>query len=130
MEAKKVEKLQASLHQLVETETPQNKHTFFVDSKDELKKFNLVARLGTTKGLVKRRYNRLPLEKLAQVRVCSKNKSGSKEEAVKEVIKEKGRAYKLLDEREKRSLKLLRLQRKLEIKRALQVNWKNAFKIG
>ena len=38
MDAKKAEKLQATLHQL--TPTPLNKHTFFVDSEKELKKFN------------------------------------------------------------------------------------------
>jgi len=120
MEAKKVEKLQATLHQLDESEEPQNKHTFFVDTPSDVKKFNLAKQLGTSKTLLKRRFNRLPPEKLGEIKIFSKNKSKNKDEAVQEVVKEKRRAYKLLEAREDRSLKLIRLQRKLELKRALQ----------
>jgi len=128
MESKKVEKLRANLHKLDEmAEEPLNKHTFFVDDEKQVKKFNLVDQLKTTKQLLKRRYNRLKVDDLKKGVVVHGGTSGSKnvdlqkiQENLKEIAKTKLKEYKLLDAREIRRTKLLRLQQKMEIKRALQ----------
>jgi U3 small nucleolar RNA-associated protein 11 len=128
MESKKVEKLRANLHKLDEIAVqPVNQHTFFVDDEKEVKKFNLIDQLQTTKQLVNRRYNRLRVDDLKKGVVVqgaiSSNKSddvNKVQENLKEIAKSRQKEYKLLEAREARRLKLLRLQRKMELKRVLQ----------
>lgn len=155
METKKIEKLQANLHHLDDhIAQPVNKHTFFVDNQEQVKKFKITDQLNTTKQLLKRRYNRLQIDDLkkgiilhgvknnnssnSNSRPTSSSPIGSKEnnndktnekkaiekitEDLKEIGKLRHKEYKLLQARMSRKLKLLRLQRKMELKRTLQVS--------
>ena len=117
MEARKVEKLRSSLHQLSEA-GPSNKHTFFVNTEQEKKRLKLVEKFGTAKESIKRRYNRIRVDDLSKIQLFSKR---DPQKVLHDVIKEKGRSYKLLEKREERAERLLRLQRKMEVKRSLQV---------
>ena len=115
LEAKKVGKLTAQLHQL-EDSTP-NQHTFFVDDEKQVRKFNVQKKLDVPKELLSRRYNRLRTEDLLKVNLDDV----ANPETLAAVGKERSKAYKELGQRKEREKKLLTLQRKMEIKRALQV---------
>ncbi|CAG0900607.1 unnamed protein product [Cyprideis torosa] len=125
LEMKKIEKLQNDHHIFPEVESgdaggiPLRKHTFFVDSKQEAKKFNPAKRLRTHPSLLKRSFNRPTIDALMsgefkiqgidpedpyQLLRCSKKNKKSFEELKKRVEREK---------------QLSVVQRKLEIKRHL-----------
>lgn len=63
-ELKKIERLKSSLHLIDTADKPQNKHTIFVDSKKEAKKFDAAAHFRTHPALVGRRFNRPTIESL------------------------------------------------------------------
>lgn len=113
IEAKKVGKLSAKLHQL--EESAPNQHTFFVDDEKKVRKFNVQKKLDVPKELLSRRYNRLRTEDLLKLNLDDSL------ETLAAVGKERSKAYKELEQRREREKKLLTLQRKMEIKRALQV---------
>jgi len=112
VEAKKIGKLQSRLHQL--EEVAKNQHTFFVDNEKQVGKFNLVQKLDVPKALLKRRYNRIRTADLANLNLKTNP------ETLSSVGKERNKAYKELEQRRVREKKLSTLQRKMEIKRALQ----------
>ncbi|KAG8540682.1 hypothetical protein GDO81_018793, partial [Engystomops pustulosus] len=63
-EAKKIERLKAELHLLDVEKKPKNTHTFFCDTKKEVRDFELAKRLNTVEELVNRVYNRPTIETL------------------------------------------------------------------
>jgi len=121
MERKKIEKLQSSLH-LLDDSTP-NKHTFFVDDKKELKKFSFSKRLNTPAPLLKRRYNRLTHEDLKNVNLDALKSP----ETLATVSSLRHKSYKELSKRTERETKLMVMQKKMEVKKALQVSMTTSF---
>lgn len=116
IEANKIKSLQSRLHHL-DSDHP-NKHTFFVDDEKELRKFSLTKKLDTPAPLLHRRYNRL---RTADVMKDSFKSLAKDEETLKTVTTMRHKAYKELQERTKRKMKLATLERKMEIKKILQV---------
>ena len=109
-EKNKIERLKSGLH-LLDSSSPSNKHTFFVDSDREKREFDLAKRLGTHPGLVGRAYNRPRLEDLG--------KAGSLE-GLEEAAGQAKVAYKELGQRIERERKLGVMQGKMEARRHLQ----------
>ncbi|KAK3747761.1 hypothetical protein QZH41_008782, partial [Actinostola sp. cb2023] len=72
-EAKKIEKLQASLHLIEDFEdsAPPNQHIVFVDSKKEAKHFDAAKHFNTLPELMGRTYNRPKLETLKNMPVSA-----------------------------------------------------------
>ena len=69
IEANKIKRLQSELHMIDVANTVKNKHTFFVDTDDELKGFDVAARLNTHPQLLGRRTNRTRLDDLAKMNI-------------------------------------------------------------
>lgn len=114
IETKKIKSLQSNLHQL-NSDHP-NQHTFFVDDEKELKKFSLAKRLDTVAPLLHRRYNRVRKGDLSSFQKLTKDSA-----AIKNVATLRHKAYKELEQREIRKKKLATVERKIEIKKCLQV---------
>ncbi|XP_013774006.1 probable U3 small nucleolar RNA-associated protein 11 [Limulus polyphemus] len=112
-ETKKIERLKATLHVLDSEERPQNKHTFFVDTKHEAKKFDVACHLGTHPALLDRAYNRPKLDTLKKT-VLSLD-----EESLTHIAKEKRKQYEELDQRIQRERELTVLTQKMETKKKL-----------
>jgi len=115
MELRKVEKLQSELH--LQEQEPVNRHTFFVDSVKDLKKFSLTNRLDTPAALLHRRHNRLRTSVLSKDIIPS---SLTNPEKLQELVKQSRKSYKELEKRKERHEKLSVLQQKIEIKRTLK----------
>lgn len=113
MEMKKIEHLQAQLHLLDAVNQTANKHTFFVDSKDEAKNFDVAKHLGTHPSLLQRRINRLKLQDLEKMPV------NFDEESAKKLVQQKKKMYLQLAKRVEREKELGIIQQKLEMKRHL-----------
>jgi len=111
VEAKKIEKLQSELH-LIDTEKS-NTHTFFVDSKDDAKSFDVADRLETHPSLLNRTHNRPRLEDLKDLNL-TKLASSIAEDG------DSAKAYRLLEKRIGREKQLLVAQQKMEVKMMLQ----------
>ena len=116
-EKNKIDKLKASLHMINSSDKPKNKHTFFVDSEKEKKKFNVAKRLRTHKSLLGRTHNRPKLDDLKSGKF---NIDELDPEAVEEVDKRSAKAYKELHQRLDREKQLGVIQKKMEIKSALR----------
>jgi len=112
-EAKKVARLRSRLHQL--DDSMPNKHTFFVENEKEVKKFNLLRKLDVPKELLTRRYNRLKTQDVLKL-----DFSKADTDTITSVGLERRKAYKELSQRAEREHKLSILQRKMELKKALQ----------
>ncbi len=115
-EAKKVERLRASLH-LLEQDDDQgkkkNKHLFFVDSEEEKRNFDAAKRLNTHPALLNRTFNRPKMEDLEKL---SSSMSVDREE----VAKRGRKAYKELKQRMERERQLGVVQAKMEVRRHMQ----------
>jgi len=118
IEAKKVEKLKATLNSLDVSQAPKNRHTFFVEDEKEVAKFHPAKQFGTDPCFLKRRFNRIRNADLQKKEFTSLVKMDP--EVVKNLVNENQKSYSLLEQRAKRAEKLLTLQRKMELKRALQ----------
>ncbi|XP_015190967.1 PREDICTED: probable U3 small nucleolar RNA-associated protein 11 [Polistes dominula] len=114
IEAKKVEKLQSRLHLLDAVNETKNSHTFFVDSDEEEKNFDIVKKLNTHPALLSRRSNRPNLDKLKETSFPQVD-----ENTLASIEQQKRMAYKELDKRIERERELTVVQQKLEIQRAL-----------
>lgn len=66
METKKIERLKSSLHLLNDDGEPSNTHTIFVDTPEEVSKFDTVEHFQTTPEMVSRTYNRLTTDQLSR----------------------------------------------------------------
>lgn len=113
MEMKKIEHLQAQLHMLDIANKTQNKHIFFVDSKEEAKNFNVAKHLDTHPLLLGRKVNRIKIDDL------KKMKLDLDDETIKNVTNQKKKMYQELAKRVEREKELGIIQQKLEIKRHL-----------
>ncbi|XP_070567702.1 probable U3 small nucleolar RNA-associated protein 11 isoform X2 [Ptychodera flava] len=121
LESKKIEKLKANLHLLEESEEkPKNKHTFFVDSDREAKKFNLAKRLNTHPELLSRRHNRPTIETLQKARI----QGDIDEDSLEYLAKERSKRYKELSSRIDREKELKIVEQKMEVKKNLMDNRK------
>lgn len=113
VEAKKIEKLQSELH-LIDVEKS-NTHTFFVDSKEDAKNFDVANRLETHPSLLNRTHNRPRLEDLKNM-----NLTQLADLSAEELNGDATKNYRLLEKRIAREKQLLVAQQKMEVKVALQ----------
>ncbi|KAL7295182.1 hypothetical protein TKK_0011488 [Trichogramma kaykai] len=115
IEAKKVAKMQSTLHMIdAANETP-NKHIFFVDDSTEVKHFDLAQRLDTHPDLIDRRTNRPKLSTLKKIKLPDYD-----EATLEKIEKQKLQAYKEMDKRIDRETALTVVQQTMEIERALK----------
>lgn len=110
----------------------ENKHTFFVDSDQELETFNLAEKLNTHPSLLSRRTNRpkmTDLKKIAQnvdsevwysLSTLDIVYNNLFFQVIKSLNAEKEKSYKELQKRIEREKELSVIQQKMELKRALQ----------
>ncbi|KAG1925125.1 putative U3 small nucleolar RNA-associated protein [Pimephales promelas] len=94
-EMKKIERMKSELHFLDVNEEKKNKHVFYVDSKKEVKDFDLATRLNTVPALVDRVYNRPTIETLTNESVLGAVESKS----IKKLSKQRKQQYLRLSER-------------------------------
>lgn len=115
IEKKKIEKLKASLHMIDAYDKPVNKHTFFVDSEAEKKRFDPAKALNTHPDMLNRAFNRPKLQDLALGKF-----EVPEGEVVSEAMKKRQKAYKELHQRIQREKQLGVIQAKMEAKKHLQ----------
>ncbi|XP_047667733.1 probable U3 small nucleolar RNA-associated protein 11 [Tachysurus fulvidraco] len=115
-ESKKIERLKSELHLLDVEGKPKNSHVFFVDTKKEVKDFNLATHLNTVPELVNRAYNRPTLDTL-------KNKSilgAVKRKNLKKLAKQRKVRYDELSQRIDREKKMFVITQKIQTRKDLQ----------
>jgi len=116
VERKKIERLQAGLHLLDESDrTEPNKHTFFVDSQSEVTNFDLAKQLDTHPSLLAKTSNRIKMSDLASDKI-----SRMDPETLASVQKRQYKAYRELQQRIDRERSLVVVQEKMEAKKQLQ----------
>lgn len=114
-ERKRIAKLKSDLHLLDVDGKPKNKHTFFVDTKKDVKRFDVAKHLETAPELLNRTYN---IPRLGDLK-C-KNLSGSVDKKSLEIIaKERKKTYKELTKRIERESELSVIIQKMEVKKQL-----------
>jgi U3 small nucleolar RNA-associated protein 11 len=79
-DAKKIEKMRASLHYIDNNETKKRKHTVFVDSQEEAKEFDVAKHFDTLPELAGRAFNRPRLESLKDAARKQAGLNGSDDE--------------------------------------------------
>nr|XP_020656245.1 probable U3 small nucleolar RNA-associated protein 11 [Pogona vitticeps] len=114
-EAKKIERLKSELH-LLEAEGKQaNKHTFFFDTKEEVRTFDLATQLNTAPELVSRVYNRPTLETLRKEAL-----QGTTTRAhLQKLARQRKAQYNLLKQRIERERKMFVIAQKLQTRKDL-----------
>ncbi|XP_064382982.1 probable U3 small nucleolar RNA-associated protein 11 [Halichondria panicea] len=111
MEAKKIERLKSSLHLPKDGPGPSNSHTIFVDSLDEVSKFDTAKHFNTTPKMASRAYNRLTTEQLS--------KGDGIESKISTVNHESASQYKELKSRIQRHKQLKVVTQKMKTKKDL-----------
>lgn len=114
-EIKKVERLQSTLHLLDIEKKAINKHVFFVDTKKQVKTFDVASRLSTHPSLLDRAYNRPKLEMLQKSSIIG----NLDEETVQGCLKLREKQYSELEKRVKRADELNVLSQKMALKKML-----------
>ncbi|XP_020620074.1 probable U3 small nucleolar RNA-associated protein 11 [Orbicella faveolata] len=117
MEAKKIEKLQASLHLLADEDNnshPPNQHIVFVDSQKEAQSFDAATHFDTLPELVSRTYNRPKRETLMKQLIQTPD-----DQIVKRLEKQRHRCYEELRERIEREKKMQKVSEELELQKHL-----------
>ncbi|XP_073526694.1 probable U3 small nucleolar RNA-associated protein 11 [Phyllobates terribilis] len=114
-EAKKIERLKSELHLLDAEEKPKNIHTFFCDSKKEVRNFDLAERLNTAPELLDRVYNRPTLETLHKQAV----KGPIKLNELKALAKQRRHQYEILNQRIERERKMFIITQKIQTRKDL-----------
>lgn len=109
IEARKVERLQASLHMIDAANEVKNSHTFFVDDKEELKSFDVCKRLETHPALLDRKTNRMKVADLHKLNIQDMDPK-----AIERMNKEKSKAYRELERRIERERDLAVVKSKLD----------------
>ncbi|XP_056413070.1 probable U3 small nucleolar RNA-associated protein 11 [Hyla sarda] len=115
-EAKKIERLKSELHLLDVEGKPKNKHTFFCDTKREVRNFDLSERLNTVPELVDRVYNRPTLETLHNQTI----KGPTKMKELKKLAKQRRQQYEILNQRIERERKMFVITQKIQARKDLQ----------
>lgn len=115
IEAKKIDKLQSKLHLLDEANTVKNSHVFFVESEEEVKKFDLAKRLDTHPELIARRTNRLTTSELQNLALPAVS-----ERTTERLEREREQSYNQLNKRIRREKQLTIVQNKMETKKMLK----------
>lgn len=118
IENRKIMRFQSHLHLLDEANHTENKHLFFVDTKEEVKNFDVAKKLRTHEMLLNNKVNRLTLDQLKNCNLNPTNKLNL-------ITKEKEKAYSQLAKRISREKELNIVQRKLELKRHLNNKHEN-----
>ncbi|CAG6014676.1 unnamed protein product [Menidia menidia] len=112
----KIERLKGELHLLDAESKPKNKHTFFVDSKKEVQKFDLASHLDTAPELVDRVYNRPTLKTLE-----TKSIQGAVEpRRIKSLARQRKHQYTILSQRIDREKKMFVISQKIQTRKDLQ----------
>ncbi|KAM9320542.1 putative U3 small nucleolar RNA-associated protein 11 [Gastrophryne carolinensis] len=114
-EAKKIERLKSELHLLDVEGKPKNKHTFFCDTKKEVRNFDLAAHLNTAPELVDRVFNRPTLETLQKQNV--KGLHGRKQ--LNKLAKQRLNQYTILNQRIEREKKMFVVSQKIQSRKDL-----------
>ncbi|XP_063810388.1 probable U3 small nucleolar RNA-associated protein 11 [Pseudophryne corroboree] len=114
-EAKKIERLKSELHLLDAEGKPNNTHTFFCDTKKEVRQFDLAAHLNTAPELVDRVYNRPTLETLHKQKL--KGLTDSKQ--LKKLDKQRQHQYTILKQRIEREKKMFVISQKIQTRKDL-----------
>ncbi|XP_018415116.1 PREDICTED: probable U3 small nucleolar RNA-associated protein 11 [Nanorana parkeri] len=114
-EAKKIERLKSELHLLDAEGKPKNKHTFFLDTKKEVRDFDLAAHLKTAPELVDRVYNRPTMETLRKQTV----KGFENTKQLKKLAKQRQHQYSLLNQRIDREKKMFVISQKIQSRKDL-----------
>ncbi|KAG1948109.1 putative U3 small nucleolar RNA-associated protein [Pimephales promelas] len=117
-EMKKIERMKSELHFLDVNEEKKNKHVFYVDSKKEVKDFDLATRLNTVPALVDRVYNRPTIETLTNKSVLGAVESKS----IKKLSKQRKQQYLRLSERIDREQAMFVITQKIQTRKDLQVS--------
>ncbi|KAJ7304484.1 hypothetical protein JRQ81_012049 [Phrynocephalus forsythii] len=114
-EAKKIERLKSELH-LLEAEGKQaNRHTFFFDTKKEVRTFDLATQLRTAPELVSRVYNRPTLETLRKEAIWGTTMPA----ALQKLARKRKAQYNLLKQRIERERKMFVIAQKLQTRKDL-----------
>jgi len=113
IEAKRIEKLKSSLHLLDAADKPRNKHTFFVDTPAEVRKFNVVKHLDTVPELIGRSYNR------PRVSTLKEKDFEVDEESLQVAERARQQSYLELAKRIEREKNLFVIEQKMMVKRHL-----------
>ncbi|XP_053310540.1 probable U3 small nucleolar RNA-associated protein 11 [Spea bombifrons] len=114
-EAKKIERLKSELHLLDAEGNQKNKHTFFCDTKKEVRQFDLAARLNTVPELVNRVYNRPTVETLQKTAITGATQSGH----LKKLAQQRKRQYEILKQRIERERKMFVISQKIQTRKDL-----------
>ncbi|KAL4657576.1 putative U3 small nucleolar RNA-associated protein 11 [Arapaima gigas] len=114
-EAKKIEKLKSELHLLDAPGKQRNRHTFFVDTKEEVSSFDLAKHLNTAPELVFRAYNRPTLDTLKKKKI--QGATGFKD--VEKLSRQRAHQYKMLSQRIDREKKLFVIEQKIQARKDL-----------
>ncbi|KAK2902832.1 hypothetical protein Q8A67_007545 [Cirrhinus molitorella] len=115
-EMNKIERMKSELHLLDVNEKKKNKHVFYMDSKKEVKHFNLARHLNTVPELVGRVYNRPTIETL-------ETKSIAGEVAhwrIKKLAQERELQYRRLSQRIDREKGMFVISQKIQTRKDLQ----------
>lgn len=115
IESNKIQRLQSELHLIDAANTVRNKHTFFVESGAEAKRFDVAERLQTHPMLLDRRTNRTRLSDLSRMQLPDVDAK-----TVQHLQQQRELAYKELKKRVEREKELTVAQQKMQLKRALQ----------
>ncbi|KAJ8289535.1 hypothetical protein GJAV_G00002410 [Gymnothorax javanicus] len=114
-EAKKIERLKAELHLLDADGKQKNKHTFFVDTKKEVREFNLARHLNTAPELLDRVYNRPTLETLENATL----QGATRPAQIKKLARQRRHQYKMLSQRVDREKKMFVISQKIQARKDL-----------
>jgi len=115
-EKHKIDKLKSSLHLINSKEKHPNKHTFFVETEDEKRNFDVAKRLETHPALLGRTYNRPKISDLQS----GKFSLNLDDETLNEINKKSHKSYKELRQRLNREKQLGVIQEKMQIKKCLK----------
>ncbi|XP_034029995.1 probable U3 small nucleolar RNA-associated protein 11 [Thalassophryne amazonica] len=115
-ESKKIERMKAELHLLDADKKQKNKHTFFVDSKKEVRSFNLAEHLNTAPELVHRVYNRPTLKTLETETI----QGAVWPHTMKKLARQRQHQYRILAQRIDREKKMFVITQKIQTRRDLQ----------
>ncbi|XP_035261488.1 probable U3 small nucleolar RNA-associated protein 11 [Anguilla anguilla] len=114
-EARKIERMKSELHLLDADGKLKNKHTFFVDTKKEVKHFNLAKHLNTAPELLDRVYNRPTLETLEGKSV----QGATRPFELQKLARLRKHQYTLLSQRVEREKKMFVVGQKIQARKDL-----------